>query len=269
MNRIEEKFAQLKKKSGKAFISYITAGDPNLERTEQLVLALERAGTDIVELGIPFSDPLADGKTNQEAAERALKNNVTLKQVINLVSNLRKKTQIPIIFFTYINPVYQYGYENFAKDAANAGVDGVLALDMPPEEVSPLKKELDKTGVHSIFLIAPTSTEERIKKITDQANGFIYYVSRTGVTGEQKSMSVDIEEHINLIRKYSELPIAVGFGVSNPEHVSEISKFADGVVVGSAIVRRIGEGGDSDEMIQNIEKFVEELTKPLKNGILD
>ena len=269
MNRIEEKFAQLKKSSGKAFISYITAGDPNLERTEQLVLALERAGTDIVELGIPFSDPLADGKTNQEAAERALKNNVTLKQVINLVSNLRQKTQIPIIFFTYINPVYQYGYENFAKDAASAGVDGVLALDMPPEEVSPLKKELDKTGVHSIFLIAPTSTEERIKKITAQANGFIYYVSRTGVTGEQKSMSDDIEEHINLIKKHSKLPIAVGFGVSNPEHVCEISKFADGVVVGSAIVRRIGEGGNSDDMIQNIEKFVEELTNPLKNGILD
>jgi tryptophan synthase alpha chain len=269
MNRIEEKFAQLKKKSGKAFISYITAGDPNLRRTEQLVLALERAGTDIIELGIPFSDPLADGKTNQEAAERALKNNVTLKQVIELVKNLRQKTQIPIVFFTYLNPVYQYGYENFAKDAANAGVDGVLALDMPPEEAGPLKKELDKSGVHSIFLIAPTSTEERIKKITTQANGFIYYVSRTGVTGEQKSMSTDIEEHINLIRKYSDLPIAVGFGISNPEHVSEIAKSADGVVVGSAIVRRVGEGGDSDEMVNNIEKFVGELTKPLRNEILD
>ena len=267
MNRIEEKFAQLKKKSRKAFVSYITAGDPNLERTEELVLALERAGTDIIELGIPFSDPLADGKTNQAAAERALKNNVTLKQVINLVKNLRQKTQIPIIFFTYINPVYQYGYEKFAEDAAKAGVDGVLALDMPPEEVSPLKIELDKNGVNSIFLIAPTSTEARIKKITSQANGFIYYVSRTGVTGEQKSMSGDIEEHINLIKKYSEIPVVVGFGVSNPNHVREISKFADGVVVGSAIVRRIGEGGDSDDMVKNIEKFVKELTKPLRISI--
>jgi len=265
MNRIDEKFAQQEKKSGKAFISYITAGDPNLGRTEQLVLALERAGTDIIELGIPFSDPLADGKTNQEAAERALKNDVTLKQVIESVNNLRQKTQIPIIFFTYLNPVYQYGYEKFAKDAAAAGVDGVLALDMPPEESLPLKKELDKTGVHSIFLVAPTSTKERIKKITAQATGFIYYVSRTGVTGERESMSSDIEEHINLIRKHSNLPIAVGFGVSKPEHVSEIAQFADGIVVGSAIVRRIGEGGDSDEMVNNIEEFVGKLTKPLRN----
>ncbi len=269
MNRIDEKFAQLAKKSGKAFISYITAGDPNLERTEQLVFALEKAGADIIELGVPFSDPLADGKTNQEAAERALINNVTLKQVIELVGKLRQKTQIPIIFFTYLNPVYQYGHEKFAKDAADAGVDGVLALDMPPEEARPLKKELDKAGVHSIFLVAPTSTEERVEKITAQARGFIYYVSRTGVTGEQKTMSSDIEKHINLIRKYSKLPIAVGFGVSNPEHVNQIAEIADGIVVGSAIVRRIGEGGDSDQMVNNIEKFVKELTKPLKNGAME
>ena len=264
MNRINEKFAQLNKISGKAFIAYITAGDPNLNRTRELVLELERAGTDIIELGIPFSDPLADGKTNQEAAERALKNGVTLADVINLVADLRKETQIPIVFFTYLNPVYQYGYEKFACDAAKAGVDGILALDVPPEESASLKAALDDNDVKMIFLITPTSNEERVKKITKQASGFIYYVSRTGVTGTTDKLSDDIEEHIDLIRKYTRIPIAVGFGISKPEHVSRIAKTADGVIVGSAIVKKIASGGDSDEMIEDVKSFVQSLIKPIK-----
>ncbi|RLD10511.1 MAG: tryptophan synthase subunit alpha [Chlamydiae bacterium] len=264
MNRIDEKFAQLNKMSGKAFIPYITAGDPNLKRTRELVLELENSGADIIELGIPFSDPLADGKTNQEAAERALINGVTLADVINLVADLRKETQIPIVFFTYLNPVYQYGYEKFAADAAKAGVDGVLALDVPPEESVSLKKELDGNDVKMIFLITPTSNEERVKKITKQASGFIYYVSRTGVTGVTDKLSDDLEEQINLIRKYSNIPIAVGFGISKPEHVSRVAKIADGVIVGSAIVKKIADGGDSDEMVNDIKNFVRNLVKPIK-----
>ena len=264
MNRIDEKFAQLNKISGKAFISYITAGDPSLNRTRELVLELENAGADIIELGIPFSDPLADGKTNQEAAERALRNGVTLADVINLVADLRKETQIPIVFFTYLNPVYQYGYDKFAADAAKAGVDGILALDVPPEESSPLKKALDEKGVKMIFLITPTSNEERVKKITKQASGFIYYVSRTGVTGATNDLSDDMGEHINLIRKYSKLPIAVGFGISKPEHVAQVAEIADGIIVGSAIVKKIASGGDSDEMIKEVKSFVQSLVKPIK-----
>jgi tryptophan synthase alpha chain len=263
-NRIDEKFAQLRAEGRKAFIPYITAGDPTLDRTRQLVLALERAGADIIELGIPFSDPLADGKTNQAAAERALKNNVTLAQVIDLVRSLRQETQIPIIFFTYLNPVFQYGFERFGADAAEAGIDGVLALDQPPEEAETCKKTLDACGVKTIFLIAPTSTEERIRKITAQANGFIYYVSRTGVTGERETMSHDIAEHISLIRKYSDLPVAVGFGISKPEHVTQIAETADGVVVGSAIVHKVGDGGDSDDMVADVESFVASLSAPLR-----
>ena len=264
MNRIDEKFAQLKKLLGKAFIPYVTAGDPNLKRTRELVLALENSGADVIELGIPFSDPLADGKTNQEAAERALKNGVTLADVINLVADLRKETQIPIVFFTYLNPVYQYGFEKFAADAAKAGVDGILALDVPPEESAPLKKALDENNLRMIFLITPTSNEERVKKITKQASGFIYYVSRTGVTGVTDKLSGDLEEHINLIRKYSDLPIAVGFGISKPEHVSRVAEIADGVIVGSAIVKKVAAGGDNDEMVENVKSFVQYLAKPIK-----
>jgi len=264
MNRIDEKFAQLNKLSGKAFISYVTAGDPDLNRTRELVLALENGGADIIELGIPFSDPLADGKTNQEAAERALKNGVTLADVINLVADLRKETQIPIVFFTYLNPVYQYGYEKFAADAAKAGVDGMLALDVPPEESASLKKALDENNLRMIFLITPTSNEERVKKITKQVSGFIYYVSRTGVTGVTDKLSDDMEEHINLIRKYSDIPIAVGFGISKPEHVKQVAEIADGVIVGSAIVKKVADGGDSDEMVENVKSFVQYLVEPIK-----
>jgi len=264
MNRIDEKFAQLDEISGKAFIPYITAGDPNLKRTRELIFALEQAGADIIELGIPFSDPLADGKTNQEAAERALKNGVTLADVIKLVADVREATQIPIVFFTYLNPVFQYGYEKFAAEAAKAGVDGVLALDVPPEESDDLKAALDKNNIKMIFLITPTSDESRVKKITEKASGFIYYVSRTGVTGATENLSADIEEHISLIRKYTKIPIAVGFGISKPEHVERIAKVADGIIVGSAIVKKIAAGKDSDEMIMDVKNFVSSLVKPIK-----
>jgi len=264
MNRIDATFARLRASGRKAFIPYITAGDPTLARTRELVPALERAGADILELGIPFSDPLADGKTNQEAAERALKHHVTLADVIGLVRDLRCVTQMPLLFFTYLNPVFQYGFDRFARDAADAGVDGVLALDMPPEEAAPLKAALDAADVRTIFLAAPTSNAQRIQLIAGMASGFIYYVSRTGVTGEQVSVAGDLAEHIALVRKHSDLPIAVGFGVSTADHVRSIADVADGVVVGSAIVRRIGQGGDTAEMVRDVESFARSLAEPLK-----
>ena len=263
MNRIDAKFKMLRAAKRVAFVPFITAGDPTLARTRQLVLALERAGADIVELGVPFSDPLADGKTNQEAAERALKHHVTLRDVLGLVREVRRETQVPLVLYTYLNLVFQYGFDAFAKDAAAAGVDGVLTLDMPPEEAQPLKTALDRHGLHTIFLIAPTSTDERIAKIAKQAGGFLYYVSLTGVTGERAAVAEDLDENIRRIRVASPLPIAVGFGVSAPEHVARIARVADGVVVGSAIVRRVGAGGDTDRMVADVEAFVRDLARPL------
>ena len=263
MNRIDATFARLRAEGRKAFIPYITAGDPTLGRTRQLVAALERAGASVIELGIPFSDPLADGKTNQEAATRALKNHVSLADVIDLVRAVRAETQVPLLFFTYVNPLFQYGYARFAQDAAEAGLDGVLALDMPPEEAAPLKSVLDAAGIRMIFLVAPTSTPDRVHAIAAMAGGFIYYVSRTGVTGECAEVSSDIAGHVALIKEHSSLPVAVGFGVSTPAHVAEIARIADGVIVGSALVRRIGDGGDTDAMVRDVEQFATSLAKPL------
>jgi tryptophan synthase alpha chain len=266
MNRIDQCFAACRAEGRKAFIPYITAGDPTLARTRQLVLALAQAGADLIELGIPFSDPLADGKTNQEAAERALRNHVTLADVLDLVGELRRETDIPIIFFTYLNPVFQYGFDLFAARAAQVGVDGVLALDVPPEEAAELKAALDHNDLRMIYLIAPTSTEKRVKAITAQASGFIYYVSRTGVTGERERLATDLGAHIQLVRRHTDLPIAVGFGIATPDHVRDVAALADAVVVGSAIVRRVGSGGDSDTMVDDVRQFVTELTAPLRNG---
>lgn len=263
MNRIDEKFHLLRQAHRAGLVVYITAGDPSLARTAQLILALEQAGADLIELGIPFSDPLADGKTNQEAAERALRNGVTLNDVIHLVRKIRHRTQIPIVFFTYLNPVYRFGFARFAEEAAAAGVDGVLVLDMPPEEAPPLKRELDRSGVHTIFLAAPTSSDQRLRLIAANARGFIYYVSRTGVTGERDSIPDDLPAQIARIRQVSSLPIAVGFGVASPNHVRAIAAHAEAVVVGSAVVRRIAEGGDSDAMVHNVAAFVSSLAQPL------
>ena len=266
MNRIDRAFSAAREEGRRAFIPYITAGDPTLPRTGELVDALTRAGADIIELGIPFSDPLADGKTNQEAAERALRGDVSLARIIELVRDIRTRCDTPLLFFTYLNPVVKYGIERFSRDAADAGVDGVLALDMPPEECDELKSALDAAGLHMIFLVAPTSTDERIKAICAKASGFIYYVSRTGVTGERASLSEDIAEHVAMVRAESQLPIAVGFGISTPDQVADVAKIADGVVVGSAIVRRVGAGGDTDEMVRDVEECVRSLTAGLRGG---
>jgi tryptophan synthase alpha chain len=241
MSRIGAKFRQIRSRQGKAFIPYIMAGAPNVARTKELVRILEECGADIIELGVPFSDPLADGPTIQKAAQRSLLEGMTLGGALELVRELRTHTQIPIVFMTYYNPIFKYGEERFAREAADAGVDGMIVPDLPPEEAGNLLSFSRKAGLDLIFLLAPTSTEERIKKVSKASGGFIYYVSITGITGAKLSMDSSIESHIARIRTETGKPVAVGFGISTPEEAAAVSRFADAVIVGSAIVKRAGE----------------------------
>lgn len=250
-SRITKTFKRLKKEGKKAFIPYIMAGDPSLERTKDIVRLFEECGADIVELGVPFSDPLADGPTIQRASERALKNGVTLRKVISLVSELRRgekdlrqKTQIPLVLMTYFNPVFKYGIDNFIKDAKDAGVDGMIVPDLPPDEAEDFIQQSRKAAIDTIFLLAPTSTEDRIKKVAKASSGFIYYVSITGITGASLLLDGSMEELILKIRKYTDRPIAVGFGVSTPMEASAVARVSDGVIIGSAIVKRLHETPD-------------------------
>lgn len=238
MNRIEKVFKKLKAQNKKAFIPYIMAGDPSIEKTKEIVLMFEECGADIVELGVPFTDPLADGPTIQRAAERALKNGVTLKKVIALVKDLRQKTKIPLVLMTYYNPVFKYGEERFIADAKDAGVDGVIIPDLPPDEAGEFTRLAKNADVASIFLLAPTSTDERIKKVARASTGFIYYVSITGITGAQLLLDGSIEKSINGIRRITDKPVAVGFGISTPDEAKAVAGVSDGVVIGSAIVKK-------------------------------
>ena len=238
MNRIEKVFKKLKAQNKKAFIPYIMAGDPSLEKTKEIVLMFEECGADIVELGVPFTDPLADGPTIQRAAERALKNGVTLKKVIALVKDLRQKTKIPLVLMTYYNPVFKYGEERFIADAKDAGVDGVIIPDLPPDEAGEFTRLAKNAAIASIFLLAPTSTEDRIKKVARASTGFIYYVSITGITGAQLLLDGSIEKSINGIRRITDKPVAVGFGVSTPDEAKAVAGVSDGVIIGSAIVKK-------------------------------
>ncbi|RPI33386.1 MAG: tryptophan synthase subunit alpha [Nitrospiraceae bacterium] len=246
-SRIAKKFKDILRKNSKAFIPYIMAGDPGLQRTKELIRILEDCGADIIELGVPFSDPLADGPTIQKAAQRALDEGVTLKKVIEFVAELRLISQIPIILMTYYNPVFKYGEERFARDAAAAGVDGMIVPDLPPDEADNLIKHSRKSGLDTIFLLAPTSTDSRIQKVSRASTGFIYYVPITGITGAKLSLDASLESHIARIREVTGKPIAVGFGISTPEEASAISRYADGVIVGSAIVKRVA---DPDEELR-------------------
>lgn len=258
-NRIDQTFTRLRSKGQKAFIAYISAGDPNLEATKTLAVALEKAGVDIIELGVPFSDPLADGIVNQMAAQRGLESGTTLPGILQCVRELRQYSQIPLVLYTYTNPIYTYGLERFEKEAVEAGVDGVLILDLPPDEDS-----LQGGALKQIRLIAPTTPSERIQKITAQAQGFIYYVSREGVTGEQSTVATALDERVALIRATTELPIVIGFGVSNPDQAHEIARCADGVVVGSAIVKKIAEFGKHPDLAEKVVAFVQPLVAGAK-----
>lgn len=258
-NRIDQKFADLRAAGRKALIAYIAAGDPNLEATRELAWAFEAAGVDLLELGVPFSDPLADGVVNQLAASRALEAGTTVRGVLDCVREIRRKSQLPIVLYTYMNPIYRYGFELFHRDAEAAGVDGLLILDLPPDEDA-LNAELSEhTGLKRIRLIAPTTPEKRIAQLTAGASGFIYYVSREGVTGERAEVATSLGERVAAIRATTSLPIAVGFGISNPEHVRQVAQHADGIVVGSAIVKQIAEFGKNLDLVPKLAAFVRPL----------
>ncbi len=239
--RISKRFAELRESGELGIVAYITAGDPTLEATRKFVLALAEAGADVIELGIPFSDPLADGPTIQRASERALKFRTTLAQVIDLVREIRNSSEVPIVLFSYYNPVLQMGLEKFASCAANAGADGVLITDLTPEESDDYRKVLSARHLDTIFLGAPTSTDDRLAKIADVSSGFLYLISRTGVTGAKDALPDDLPALLRRARKVTQLPIAVGFGISLPGHVSVLGGLADAAVVGSALVSEIEE----------------------------
>jgi tryptophan synthase alpha chain len=261
LNRIDTLFARLKSEGRPAMIAYITGGDPTLDSSAKIAIEMEKAGVDLLELGIPFSDPLADGLTIQMAAGRALAAGASVPGILDLVREIRKSSQIPIVLFAYLNPVYIYGFEKFQKDATAAGADGLLLLDLPPQEAARNSELASDHGLKTIRLIAPTTPLERLMEITDAAEGFIYYVSREGVTGEQSSLSTDIAERVAAIRALTKVPVAVGFGISNPEQAATVAGLADGVVVGSAIVRQIAEIGDTPELPFKIADFVRPIAE--------
>jgi tryptophan synthase alpha chain len=255
MTRIEKTFARLKSENRKAFIPYITAGDPRLDITLDLVLSLEKAGADIIELGVPFSDPIADGPVIQRATERALKNGVNLHKVLELGENIRKRSEIPLVLFSYYNPLLSYGLEKLASRAVKAGFDGILASDLTVEESEPFVRAMRDAGLDTVFLVAPTSSPDRMKKIAEMSTGFLYAVSRTGVTGEQQELAADLKVFLQTLRSYTKSPIAVGFGISRPEHVQAIWQEADGAVVGSSIVKEVEQHIDKPDLVQHVGSF--------------
>lgn len=264
MSRLRDAFRTAGRAKRAAFVPYVTAGDPSLARTVDIVHALERAGADVLELGVPFSDPIADGPTNQRAAERALASGTTLSGVLATVALLRQDVELPIVLFTYANPVIRYGLAKFAADAAAAGVDGVLFTDVPTEEMAPFEETLGPAGLDLIMLVTPTSGRKRMKAAAQFGGGFLYLVSRTGVTGARQELDAELEKNIKAAEKASRLPVAVGFGISTPEQVAKVAAKADGVVVGSAIVSRIGALGDCDELADEIERFATTLAAACK-----
>ena len=265
MSRIKNTFNRLKKKNETALIPYLMAGDPDMAATKQLVLALEKAGADIIELGAPFSDPLADGPTIQKAAIRSLKNNTSIADVLGLVADVRTVSKIPLILMTYYNLIFHYGEERFVNDAVAAGLDGIILPDLPPEEAGTLVPLAKKAGLDMIFLLAPTSTDERIKLVTKLSQGFVYYVSLTGVTGARTGLQQSIQESLTRIKTMTDKPVAVGFGISTPDQAAQVAQWgADGVIVGSALVKVIEENGGSADLVEKSAAFV----KALKQGVL-
>jgi tryptophan synthase alpha chain len=261
MSRIAEVFRAARKDRRAALVAYITAGDPDLEHTPALARALRRGGADLLELGVPFSDPIADGPTNQQAAERALAAGTTLEGVLAAVEVIRSDEDMPIVLFTYANPVLSYGIDRFAEDAAASGVDGVLFTDVPVEEMPRFAPALKRSGLDSVLLVTPTSTRDRIKAASRHGRGFLYLVSRTGVTGARSELDVDLADNLRLVCKLSRLPVAVGFGISTPAQVAEVAAKADGVVVGSAIVDRIARHGDGEGLTDIVQRFVTPLAE--------
>ncbi len=267
MNRISKTFGKLADKGEKALVTFITAGDPDMETTAEMILELEKAGADVIELGMPFSDPMADGPTIQLSSERALAAGATLPRILDTVKSVRQRTGIPIILMGYYNPIFLYGTGRFAEDAAAAGVDGVLVVDLPPEEseAEGFTKIAAKHGLDVIFLLAPTSGDERIEKVLKSGRGFLYYVSVTGVTGARKDVSASLSEEVRKIRGKSTVPVVVGFGISDPSQAGMVASFSDGVVIGSALVR-LFEEYRGRELKEKVVEFVSSLKAGMRPG---
>ena len=252
MTRIEATFKELDREVRKAFIPYITAGDPSLEATEQIILELERSGADIIELGVPFSDPMADGPVIQRASERALAKHVSVRDCLDLVRRVRQHSEVPIVLFSYLNPLLSLGLERLGDELRSAGVDGVLGTDLVPEEADEFRAAMREAGIDLIFLVAPTSTDERIKLVSEASSGFVYAVSRTGVTGVRQNLSEAAASLVQRVRRFTDLPVAVGFGVSTPEHVAEVWQHADAAVVGSRLVAEIENNASDPALVEKV-----------------
>ncbi len=265
MSALDRTFERCREERRAAFIPFLMAGDPDLETTGRLLEAAVAGGADLIELGVPFSDPIADGPVNQAAAARALAAGTKLSGILRLVARHRDRLGVPIVLFTYFNPIHARGVERFAEQAAASGVDGVLCVDLPPEEAEgSLLPALQERGVDAIFLLAPTSTRERVRRVAAASRGFVYYVSRTGVTGERKALARELIREVRRLRRRVPQPLAVGFGISTPEQVAAVAKVADGVVVGSALVRLVAERSQDPDLPEALAARVRELAEPLR-----
>jgi tryptophan synthase alpha chain len=266
MSRIADRFARLRAAGEKALVPFVTAGDPDLATTAELVIAMAEAGADAIELGVPFSDPIADGPTIQRASERALAGGTTLRRILALVKQLRPQVEIPLLLMGYANPFYALGAEGFAQEAAAAGVDGIICPDLPPEEGADLYGALEKAGADAVLLAAPTTTPKRLALLVEKTRGFLYCVSLTGVTGARATVAQDVEASVRAAKALRDIPVCVGFGVSTPAHAAEIGRYADGVVVGGAVVDRIERAKSRDAAVTDVARFVAELKAPLRAG---
>ncbi len=264
MNRIEKRFSELKAKREKAFIVYITTGDPSLAATEKIIKELDKSGVDLIELGVPFSDPMADGPTIQAASERALKNGVNMGKILRLVKRARTQTELPIVLMTYYNPIFSYGVKKFVADAKAAGVDGAIIPDLPPEEAGDLISASGKNDFSNIFLLSPTSPDDRVRLVSSKSSGFVYYVSLTGVTGPRAHLPSEIISNVRKIKRATKKPVCVGFGVSTPRQAGSLAKIADGVIVGSAVIKVIEANTGKRDLIKKVGRFVRRLSRAVK-----
>jgi tryptophan synthase alpha chain len=264
MNRIDDRFGRLRREGKKGFVVYVGAGDPNLETTHRLALGFDQIGVDVLELGVPFSDPLADGLVNQLASQRGLESGTTPPKVLETIAAIRRDSQVPIVLYIYYNLAHHYGLERFTRDCAKAGVDGLLVLDLPPEESVGYEKLMARAGLCAIYLVAPTTPDDRIALIVKRGSGFVYYVSREGVTGMQEKVSANLSEMTAKIRAHTALPIAVGFGISNPEQARLVAVNSDAVVVGSAVVNQVAKHGKDPKVVDHVLNFVRPMIEAVK-----
>jgi tryptophan synthase alpha chain len=263
MRRIAQRFEQLRKNGEKALVVFLSAGDPDLDTTDALVLAMAESGADLIEIGVPFSDPVAEGPTIQRSSERGLASGASLRRILERVERLRSKVELPLLLMGYANPFYAMGAERFAAAAGQVGVDGILVVDLPPEEGHDFFEAADRHGIDAVLMATPTTPPERMKYLVEATRGFLYYVSLTGVTGARGELASNVQAQVDLAKSFGDVPVCVGFGVSKPEHARELAGFADGVVVGSAIVDRIESAGSREKAVESVASFVEELKRAL------